>query len=149
MTSTDPLLRPTLQQVRPGARPWRLGSQGYVAFIGGSLAGTAVAVVNAGRLGLPRSAVLRIAAVGAVALAAGVALPAVAGGRLGDLGPALLRLPAVAAYLVQARVQRGADRAFALGGGEHAPLLRTGLAAVVVLGLLELALAVAVAGAVR
>jgi hypothetical protein len=120
-----------------------------VAFLGGSLAGTAVAVVNATRLGLPRRAVLGLAGVGAAALAGSLALLSVAGTALGDAGPALLRLPAVAAYLVQARVQRRADRAHVLRGGEHAPLLRVGAAAVVVLGLLELLMAVAVVRAVR
>ncbi|WP_377271791.1 hypothetical protein [Peterkaempfera sp. SMS 1(5)a] len=138
MTSTDPLLQPTLQQTSRGAAPWRLSSQGYVAFFGGALAGTAVAVANAVRLGLPRRTVLVISAIGAAALALTIVLMLVVGDRAGNAGLGLLRLVPVAAYLVQARLQRDRNRAFALQGGKHARLLGPGIAAVLVLGLLEL-----------
>ncbi|MCD0482512.1 hypothetical protein [Streptacidiphilus sp. ASG 303] len=149
MTSTDPLLQPTLQRQPPGTgRPWRLSSQGYVAFFGGTLAGTAVAVANAVRLGLPRGRVAGVAAAGAAALAATAALLVAGGSRIGATELPVLRVLAVAAYLVQAHLQRERDRVFVLRGGEHAPLLRTGLAAVLVLGALETAGTAALAGAV-
>ncbi|AXI77323.1 hypothetical protein [Peterkaempfera bronchialis] len=137
MTSTDPLLRPTLQQQpRSSGRPWRLISQGYVAFFGGTLAGTAVAVVNATRLGLPRRRVLAVASVGAAALAATLALLTVGSGILAG-ALTVERILAMAAYLWQVRLQREPDRVFVLRGGEYAPLLGVGVAAVAGLGLLE------------
>ncbi|WP_055590168.1 hypothetical protein [Peterkaempfera griseoplana] len=145
MTSTDPLLQPTLQQTGRGPAPWRLSSQGYVAFFGGSLAGTAVAVANALRLGLPRRTVLGVAAIGAAGLAATAALALVVGGA--ELG--LLRLVPVAAYLGQARLQRDRNRAFVLRGGRHASLLGVGIAAVLGLGLLEVVAIDAMVEAVR
>ena len=50
----DELLRPTIgADVDISARPWRLMSQAYIAFFGGVVATTVIAVLNARRLGVP------------------------------------------------------------------------------------------------
>jgi hypothetical protein len=71
---TDDLLQPTLagHEHRPaGPKPWRLGSQVYVAFFGGALAAGAIGAYNAITLRMPRTAQVAIAA---MALAAEAAL---------------------------------------------------------------------------
>ena len=70
----DDLLQPTLadqRQHRPLEKPWRLGSQVYVAFFGGAFALGGIAFLNAGRLAMSMRA--RLAIVG-IALAAEAAL---------------------------------------------------------------------------
>jgi hypothetical protein len=54
------------------ALPWRLGSQVYVAFLGGPVALTAVAVLNAARLRMSQGAVALVVALGVLVTAAGV-----------------------------------------------------------------------------
>jgi hypothetical protein len=81
---SDDLLRPTLQGFEaPGAgggpSPWQLGSQFYVAFLGGPLAATIIAWLNAGRLDLARPRRLSILLGGAGATLAA----AFAAGRFG------------------------------------------------------------------
>ncbi len=90
-------------------RPWPLGGQYVVAAVGGSLALTAVAVVNAHRLGLRRSS---LAAVAAAALAAVVLTGgAVAVLGVGDLAAALVsRVLALAACPLVLAAQQPADR---------------------------------------
>src|SRR5262245_6472797 len=53
--TSDDLLRPSLQGFEPpgaggGPPPWHLGSQFYIAFLGGPLAATIIAWLNASRL---------------------------------------------------------------------------------------------------
>ncbi|MDQ3587759.1 MAG: OST3/OST6 family protein [Actinomycetota bacterium] len=50
-------------------RPWRLSSQVYVAFFGGVLAVTVIALTNAPRLRTPVSRQAVIAGIGAIGLA--------------------------------------------------------------------------------
>src|SRR5688500_11026059 len=54
----------------PGRRPWRLGSQFYVAVFGGPVAAGLVGYLNAKRLGLPAGRLAAIAGIGAAALLA-------------------------------------------------------------------------------
>jgi hypothetical protein len=74
----DDLLTPTLEGYVPrhGDRPWRLGSQVYVAFFGGILGVTAIAYLNAAMLNAPPRVRTGILAVGAVGLAVMIAAAA-------------------------------------------------------------------------
>lgn len=144
----EALLAPSLAGVpsRPaaGGRPWRLGSQVWVAFFGGVLAVTTIAYLNGRRLGLSPARLRTIVLLGVVGLAAvfavnGVLLGAAAdwreglrGGRLGG------RIVAGLVYLLCYRVQQAADRSHQLyGDGEYASLWKPGLAATFGLGLLQ------------
>ncbi len=136
----DELLAPSLQHLPEGLAavrpPWRVGSQFWVAFLGGPLAVGVIAWLNAGRLGLPaprRHAMLALAGLAFVALLAGLAWSLAAldpahGGR------ALLRRSGQAAgvlvYLALAGLQRTADRRHQAFGGEYASLWVPGLLAV-------------------
>ena len=72
----EDLLRASVGADRPsgarsaGERPWRLSSQGYVAFFGGPAAVTAIALINASRLGLEAGKRWLIALAGAAGIAA-------------------------------------------------------------------------------
>jgi hypothetical protein len=86
------LLTPTLQEhvSHPGdSRPWRLGSQVYVAFLGGLLGATAIAYFNAMLLHAPVRVKTGILAIGAAGLAVVIALAAL---LLGDSTPGGARL---------------------------------------------------------
>jgi len=102
-----------------GDRPWRLGSQGFVAVLGGPLAIAGIAWFNAQRLGLQRDAQTKIVVAGAVAFAVAIAIGAavlgdrVAGWRL------ISSLTGLAAYVVIAWVQRPADRRFLMRHGDE------------------------------
>jgi len=123
LSSRDDLFQPTLQD-HPSiardslARPWRLGSQLWVAFFGGPLAIAGIAYLNARRLGVPRRRANVILAAGAgasiVYLAAlGVwIVPALASGV--DSGERTLlrysgRAFALLLYVVLRLLQRQAD----------------------------------------
>lgn len=59
---------------RTGPKPWRLGSQIYVAFFGGTIAATLIALLNGRRLGLDRGKMLLVGATGTAVSLATVAL---------------------------------------------------------------------------
>jgi hypothetical protein len=108
----DELLQPTLadHQRRPAKdKPWRLGSQVYVAFFGGAFAVGAIGFLNAVRLGLSIRARLAIVA---VALAAEGALYAVVQATATDE----IRLVSIAAGLAAFGgaylIQRSPDRVY-------------------------------------
>jgi hypothetical protein len=147
----DELLAPSLGTHRPrardAARPWRLGSQVYVAFFGGPLAVTAIAFANAARLQVPLPKRMAILGVGLVAFGA---VFAVAFG-LGDAGREGLRvalhLVAVAGWGVMYLIQRPYERIFmAFGDQGHQSLIVPGLLAVVVCGVLQAEALAAVVG---
>ncbi|MEU5876317.1 hypothetical protein [Spirillospora sp. NPDC047279] len=149
MSSADPLLQPTVRDPRAGRAPWRLSSQGYVAFLGGVTAGTVIGFLNARRLDVPASRRWAILGAGAVAWAATVWI------ILDLIGPdgtstavrMAARVCAVLAYLLQAYLQGPWDRAFQLRNVEHASLWGPGAIAVVGCGTVEaLVLARLVAG---
>jgi hypothetical protein len=141
----DDLFQPTVRALpTTGRRPWRLSSQAYVAFVGGVVAGTAVAYLNSGRLGLaPRERRLVLAA-GALGLAVTIPVALVLC-RSGSSATVEIpvRILALVAYLVQARFQRPLDRAFQLRDGAHASLWWPGLVAVLAGGLAEVLVLVA------
>lgn len=76
----DDLLTPTVgsesarTSLREGERPWRLGSQGYVAFFGGPVGAAVIAYINAGRLRMDGRSKTLIALAGAVGMVAVVGL---------------------------------------------------------------------------
>ncbi|WP_433248719.1 hypothetical protein ACQPYK_01040 [Streptosporangium sp. CA-135522] len=128
------------------ARPWRLQSQGYVALFGGCIAVTAIALINATRLGVPMKGRAFIACTGLVGLALVLAM------ILNGVSPAaytpLAMLPAVVVHIVQAGVQKPYDRGVLLlsRGKEHAPMWLPGAVAVAAGGLLEPVVLIALEG---
>jgi hypothetical protein len=98
-----------------GERPWRLGSQFYVAFLGGPVAAGLVGYLNGRRLGLPPARLAAIAAVGVASLAA-VAVAVAAVGESENRPLRLLSAVAgVVAYLGIRRLQQDADRRYGVG----------------------------------
>ncbi len=129
------LSQSTTRQLPEGSRPWRLGSQFYVAFFGGPLAIAAIGFLNATRLGLPSSRRWQIAGAGAAALAgAAVAVLLLDS----DATPRLVvAIAGAACYVVVRRLQQDADRLYGLGRDEelaYDSLVGPGLLAVVVGG---------------
>jgi hypothetical protein len=112
LQGTSPLLTPTFAGHVPrdwsAALPWRLGSQIYVAIIGGPLALTFIAVVNARRLRMPGRLVAVLAVIGvAVMLAAFVLSYAITND---DLARLVRQLSGAAAFGLMYLVQRPYDR---------------------------------------
>lgn len=106
------LLEPTLQHHVPRAlpgqsRPWRVGSQIYVAILGGPIAVTIIASLNARRLGMPARSRALIAAVGVVATFLAVGMIAAFDGEV-IVGRIIGALAAGPMYLLA----RGHDRAY-------------------------------------
>ncbi|WP_410792354.1 hypothetical protein [Kribbella sp. C-35] len=127
----DELLRPTVGAgVDMSARPWRLMSQTYVAFFGGVLASTAVAFLNAGRLGVDaakRRLILLTGLVGLLAVIGVFVLLYDDAGVTSGLRVSI-RVVAVLCCLVQLRLQRPMDRAFQLRGADYGSLWGWGIA---------------------
>jgi len=139
MTSElDELLRPTVAPSAPrGPLPWRVSSQFWVAFFGGVPAITAIAFLNAGRLGASASKRRWILSSGGVALLLTIALmgwlTAIEEHR--STTRIVVRVNAVLLYLVLARIQRDDDgRHQVFGSGEYASLWIPGIVATVVSG---------------
>ena len=116
------LLTPTLTEHRPRdwheRLPWRLGSQVFVAFLGGPVAVTIIAVLNGARLRMPRERLLLMAAIGVAGTIAGV----LAAGLI-DLGSARL-LVQVAGVLTAGPLhllQRSPDRVHSTFSPHHDP----------------------------
>src|SRR5918992_1543771 len=114
MADLDDLLRPTLSDARPRPNeltpPYRVSSQGYVAFFGGVLAVTIVALINARRLQMPLRPRLLMAGVGALAVAGEVIAATLI---TGDQSPRIIRtLAALAAFGVFYWLQRSAERVY-------------------------------------
>ena len=149
----DELLQPTLAEQRAHTpsidRPWRLGSQVYVAFFGGALAVTAIAILNARRLGLPAKTQWIMGAVGAAGLAGALLVVASIGGDSGSSARVPARIVALAAYGLLYLLQRRADRVYhfhAKSGDPYDSLLGPGLIACFTLGIVEAVLIVLVRG---
>ena len=154
MTEVDELLQPTVKSpVVSGERPWRIGSQFWVAFFGGILAITVIAVINAARLGVSRN--VRYIMIGIAVVALGVLSwlwfqkpPAEdfmkfwTGAR--DMRT-WSRIAAVAVYIIFAAIQRKPDARYRIfSSGEYSSLWGAGFAAVFILGMIQpLALAYA------
>ena len=145
------LLQPTLQDHVPrtyeeSSRPWRTGSQIYVAILGGPVAVTVIALVNARRLRMPQAKTLVIAGIGVAATLAAVAIILAVPGE-GRLIAGLVGAVAAGPFYL---LMRSYDRAYyAFTGDEvtddkaYASLWGPGIAAVIV----GLVLVAAVVGA--
>ena len=145
---TDDLLQPTVTTNPPASRqkPWRIGSQVWIAFFGGILPVTVIAILNAQRLGIDKRKRWLMAAAGFVALVI--------------LGALWFRVPvkpsfitfareardmriygrviAVAVFLLLAAMQKPAEaRYMTFSDGEHASLWKAGFLATFFLGLLQ------------
>ena len=130
----DDLLRPTVGAgVDMSARPWRLMSQTYVAFFGGVLASTAVAYLNAGRLGVDAAKRRLILLTGLAGLLAVIGLFVLLYGDSGVTSGlrVSIRVVAVLCCLAQLRLQRPMDRAFQLRGADYGSLWGVGIAATI------------------
>jgi hypothetical protein len=139
----DDLLRPTIgADVDLSARPWRLMSQAYVAFFGGVIATTVIALLNARRLGVPAQGqrLIALSGLGGLVLAA-IALVLLTDEVTASSGTRVaIRIIAVLTCLGQLRIQQPMDRAFQLRGAEYKSLWGPGIAAVIGCGLLEVGL---------
>ena len=112
----DDLFAPSLGGLRRnalpvGRRPWRLGSQFYVAAFGGPIAAGLVGYENGKRLGLPNR---RLAVIGGVTLAA-LGAVVVAAAAYEDASRGLLTIGGVLAYLPIRELQKDADRRYRAG----------------------------------
>jgi fatty acid desaturase len=150
------LLTPTLAAHRPrtwtpGRLPWRLGSQVYVAFLGGPVAVGLIAVLNGARLAMPRAALVRMALVALAGTVAGVAGAALVPGDAA--APRLLvQLAGVLTCGVLHLVQRSPDRVHSTFSPHEDPdddydsLVAPGLAAIVAGWVVQIPLVSAVEG---
>jgi hypothetical protein len=118
----DELLRPSVPDDGPrparAGRPMRLGSQFYVAFFGGAVAATIIALLNAAALGLSTRKRLLIGGLGMLGLAATAVVFAVADSENTRL---LARVVGVVAWGGMYLVQRGADRVYAYRSNDDEP----------------------------
>lgn len=146
----DELFTPTIAPAayRAGRPPWRPQSLLFPALLGGATPVTVLALVNAGRLGLPRKATLAVIGTGLAALAArtGITL-AVLAGEAGGPARVIGALAGALVWLVVSATQKGPFRAYELRGGEAASLWGPGTAAVLLLGAAEALLIVLLAAA--
>lgn len=140
--------------------PWRVASQIYVAFFGGSLAVTVIAWVNARRLRMEDRSRLWILVAGAIAIAATfalylaildpseeIALASMGGRRWARWGS---RIVAVVLWIVLARIQNPAARRYQVrGDGEYSSLWLPGLGAVFGLGFIQAAVLLGVLYLIR
>lgn len=128
----DDLLRPTVGAgVDLSARPWRLMSQTYVAFFGGVLASTAIAYLNAKRLGVDAAKRRLILLTGLAGLLVVIGVFVLAYGDDSGLTSGLrvgIRVVAVVCCMLQVRLQRPMDRAFQLRGADYGSLWGMGIA---------------------
>jgi len=147
MSELNELLQPTVVPAEQRPLPWRVSSQFWVALLGGVPAVTAIAFLNAGRLGTPASKRRWILVSGIVALLVSIGVA----GWLGIVeeqrrtARIVMRVVAVLLFLVLARLQRDEDAHYQVfGSGQYAPLWIPGIIATVLsgLGLVGIVLAV-------
>jgi hypothetical protein len=139
----DDLLQPTLtgHEARPVRdKPWRLGSQVYVAFFGGAFAVGAIAFLNTFRLGMPtrtRAAIVAIALAAEAALFAAIAITGTDEGRIASILAGLVAYGGV--YLLQ----RSPDRVYHFHSDDeesYESLFGPGLVACIVARIVEIPL---------
>lgn len=137
----DDLLQPTVgrQPARTGPLPWRVASQFWVAFFGGVPAVTAIAFLNARRLGATVRKQRWILVAGLIAASAYLGLVSFVGTEASARSTLRIagRVVAVLLFLVVARIQREDDGRYQVfGSGEYASLWGPGILASVLGGLL-------------
>lgn len=157
-SDAESLLTPSLQghvaEPANARRPWRLGSQVYVAFLGGCLAVTVIAAVNARAVRVSGRGQAVVIATGVAGFVATLALAALAfGDGVPDGGRVAVQLIAVIAWGPMYLVQRPADRVYSslrAPGDDldeaYESLLGPGLLAVLVGGFLQILFVFGVAG---
>jgi hypothetical protein len=135
---TKPPGSPSQPVVAERTRPWRLQSQGYVAVFGGFAAVTAIALMNADRLDVPKRGRALIAGAGLLGLVLDVAIIWDARVNPG-VHVVLSILLALTVHIVQVGVQRPYDRKTLLlsRGPDHAPMWLAGAAVILVCGSVE------------
>ena len=147
------LFSPTLtesarRELPAGSRPWRLGSQFYVAFFGGPLAAGAIAVLNGRRLGLSRERLWAIAGIGLAGFVVLLAVVTVVLDPEADGGPRLiLAVAGVASFVAVRELQKGADRLYGLQREEaqaYDSMLPSGVAVVLACGVASVLVLLAV-----
>ena len=132
MSELDDLLQPTVTAAKPRPLPWRLSSQFWVAFFGGVPAVTAIAFLNARRLGVDAAKRRWVLLAGMVAFAVTIALMTWLGVMKEHRSTTriVVRVVAVLLFFVLARLQRDEDgRHQVFGSGEYASLWGAGLLA--------------------
>jgi hypothetical protein len=135
-----------LRELPAGSRPWRLGSQFYVAFFGGPLAIGAIGFLNGKRLALSQQRLWAIAGTGIagfLALVVAVAVLIDPGGR----ARLLVAVAGVVSFLGIRELQKDPDRLYGLNRDEddaYDSLWGPGLAAVLVCGIAQAIVLVAV-----
>ena len=128
----DELLQPTVAPARARPLPWRVQSQFWVAFFGGVPAVTAIALLNARRLGSSARKQWLILLVGLAGVALFLAFLVLKDSSSKTLVRAAGRILAVAIFLVFAWIQRADDRHYQVfGAGDYASLWGPGIAAVI------------------
>jgi hypothetical protein len=135
----SPLLTPTLADHVPrdwsAALPWRLGSQVYVAILGGPLALTLIAGMNAHRLRMPGRLVALVVGLGLAVFAAAIAISSAIGDA--DVARLVRQLSGAAAFGLVYLVQRPYDNVHRVfspnedGEDDYDSLWGPGIAAVV------------------
>ncbi|GAA4182239.1 hypothetical protein GCM10022252_07790 [Streptosporangium oxazolinicum] len=134
--STDVPSQPPVVAGRP--RPWRLQSQGYVALLGGAAAVTAIALMNAARLDVPKRGRALIVGTGLLGLIVDVAL--IWDTRVSSSTYTVLSvLLVLVVHVTQVAVQRPHDRGAPLlsRGKDHAPMWLAGAVAILAGGALH------------
>jgi hypothetical protein len=148
MSELDELLQPTVAPAEQRPLPWRVSSQFWVAFLGGIPAVTAIAFLNARRLGVSASKQRWIVLAGVVALAISIALMGWLTTSMEDgrrTGRIAVRVLAVVLFLVLARIQRDEDgRHQVFGSGEYASMWLPGILATVISAVLLVGIALLV-----
>lgn len=149
----DDLFAPSLTQserrlLPAGQKPWRLGSQFYVAFFGGPLAAGAIGYLNGKRLGLPQSRLGAILGIGIAGFVAALAIAVVFVDAEAGRGPRLmLAVAGVASFLAARELQKDADRLYGVSlDHEQAydSLWAPGLGTVFLFGILSLVVMAAI-----
>lgn len=144
----DDLLRPTIsaEPLEPRRKPWRVQSQLWIAFFGGILAVTVIALINAYRLGIDNRKRWLMAAAGLIALGILFAF-----WMRQPLAPDFItfartarnmritgRVIAMVLFLLLAWFQKRADaHHLVFATGDYAPLWVAGIASTLLLGTLQ------------
>lgn len=120
-----------------GERPWRLSSQGYVAFFGGPLGAAVIAYLNAGRLRMDSRSKLLIVLAGVVGMAILIGLVIAVGDRSGPT--VIARVLGLLAWAPMYFLQRTPDRVHSFYSGrsheeDYDSLVGPGVAVAVLFG---------------